>query len=254
MSTRLPLGIVTLSVDWRAGDSRTNHATPDAGRWLLDRLSTHKIDATWGLEGLEESALATAHRLSAAGQDIALMDKGAPAGSLLGQADFARRIRQQIAAMKTSGVMATTLVLPAPPTAEQCDVASRHGLLAVRHASEHARRWQPKAMRFGLWSFPTAITLPRATRWWPGGGGSRAVRRDIDTVIASRAIAPVAIDLTQLARRGGLARGVVERVLQHLARRRDEGRLEVLTVNAAAMRLASLHQGRPSRSILRPAA
>jgi hypothetical protein len=109
-------------------------------------------------------------------------------------------------------------------------------------------------MRFGLWGFPVSMTLPAASRWWPGGGGTRAARFAIDEAIRDHGLVQLVVDAPALAARGHSAFRVLERVLEHAGHRRRHALLEIATMGATAHKLAGGHQSQPSRSILRPAA
>jgi len=152
-----------------------------------------------------------------------------------------------------------TLVLRSALPADHCDLAIKEGIVAVRHQPEAdstrgPRRNQPQTLRFGLWSFPAAITLPGTSRWFPGGGGLRAARFAIDLAVSDCGLVQLAIDAPGLVARGLSAERIVERVLDHAARRRRHGLLDVVTLGAMARRLSRENQGSPSHSILRPAA
>ncbi len=262
MSASLPRGILTVSIDLeldRAALGLVEQRAVDetTGR-LLDLLAKLRIAATWSVSDPANSGAAERVLSRRCGHEIAIAGDSSWVGREAGRGHFGRELSRRTVQGRRAGLAVSTLVVSTADLEEHCDLAAKQGITAVRHVpvsdAERSRRLQPRTLRFGLWSFPVSYSLPCASRWLPGGGGSRAARKTIDRAIAHRGLVQLAIDAHALTVRGPAALRVVERVLQHAQTRRHQATLDVVTLAAAATRLTGQCQSKPSRSILRPAA
>jgi hypothetical protein len=259
MSARPASGVLTISIDWNADDAVLDLVAQRAMVHLGDNLAalfdTLKLPATWAVADPETSRIERftsspmQHEIAILG-DASWMGREIPPSRVA--CELARRIESGRAAGYSVSTLATT-----SPALDHAHLAVKHGITAVRHAradkSAVSRAPRSRALHFGLWSFPVTITLPGQSRFWPGGGGARAAKASIDQAIAQRGLAQLVIESPRLAERSGAYR-VLQRVLRHVAGRREAGLLEVLTIGAMAARLSSQRQGQPSRSILQSAA
>lgn len=263
MSTCLPRATMTLSVDLEFDVAHRGLAS----QWELDELTPRLLDlfgqfevpATWAVA--DPAVSAARERIVAArgGHELAILGDASWVGRAAGRGRFARELERRTARARAEGLPIETLVLKAVLPVDHCDLAIKEGIIAARHLSashlrNSPRRLQPRTLRFGLWGFPVSITLPGTRRWWPGGGGTRAARFAIDEAVSGQGLVHLVVDAPELAARGGSAWRVLERVVEHVARRRRHGLLDVATLGTTARRLAGENRGQPSRSILRPAA
>jgi len=261
MCAALNRAVLTISVDLEcdAAEARlAQRSTPEAmADRLLEIFARYEVPATWALD--EPTIAPVAARIVSryAGHEIALSGTAGCAGDEAGQASFGRELAHRAATARAAGWDASTLVLVGGDLGEHAELARKHGITAVRHAvtgGTSQPRMQPRTLRFGLWSFPVACELPGNRRWQPGGGGGRAVGRSIERAIAERGLVQLAIDARRLAARGFAAQRVLDRVLAHAVRYRQQGVIDIATIGETAARLSTRCESVPSRSILRPAA
>jgi HPt (histidine-containing phosphotransfer) domain-containing protein len=151
------------------------------------------------------------------------------------------------------------LVLPANQLAEHLDLLVKHGISAVR--TTRARRsggwmgwWraagsrpaQPQALRWGLWEFDGSLSLVQQ--------GLRRTLKAISSAAAAGGLAHVAVDLDRLADQGPAGWKLLDRMLAHVVRLREQKAIDQQTISGVVAHLARTRQTAPARSILRPAA
>jgi hypothetical protein len=263
MSTCLSRGTLTVSIDLEHDASHVapvpRRALGELTTRLLELLARYEMVATFAVA--DPAVSAARERIVAArrGHELAILANASWVGRAAGRGRFARELERRAAHSRDEGLTIHTLALKTVLPIDHCDLAIKEGIIAVRHPSVaptagSVRRLQPQTLRFGLWGFPVSITLPASSRWFPGRGGTRAARLAIDEAVCGQGLVQVVVDAPQLAARGPSALRVLERVLQHAARRRASGLLDVATLGTTARKLAAANHGQPSRSILRPAA
>ncbi|REK05499.1 MAG: hypothetical protein DWQ37_23575 [Planctomycetota bacterium] len=262
MSTVLPRGMLTISVDLDPGSTNSRSADHALLESLLARLlellGQHDLPATWALA--DPAVSAARKRIEQAGShELAILGDASWVGREAGRARFAHELGRRVSRARGDGIELSTLALRTVLPIDHCDLVVKEGLVAARHGSgkpisDAPRRLHPQTLRFGLWGFPISIALPGSSRLLPGGGGTRAARFVIDEAISERGLVHLAVDGPALALRGNSAVRVLQRIVEHAQRRRRHGLLEVVTLGAMAEQLSQLHCGQPSRSILRPAA
>lgn len=260
MTARPTNGVLTISIDWSADDAGLDIDAQQAFGRLGDELAAFfdafKLPVT--LAVAEPAKMSRIEGLSSSRMkhEIAILGDANWMGREVPPSRFARELARRIEGGRTAGHSVSTLVVKAPAL-DHAGLAARHGITAVRHLRIDkytvGRGLRSRALQFGLWSFPVTMTLPGGSRLWPGGGGGRSARALIDHTIAQAGLAQMVIEAPRLAERLSSLR-VLERVLRHVNRRRDQGLLDVLSIGAMAARLSSQRQGQPSRSILQSAA
>jgi hypothetical protein len=258
MSASLATGVLTISIDL---EDDAAHAAHDrlleaVTERLLELLAAHKLPATWAVSDPAVSAARWRLAATSAGHELAILGDASWVGREAGRTRFARELIRRTARARQQGSPIETLVLRSDMPISHCDLAIKEGIIAARHQGQvgGGRPLPPRPLRFGLWGFPVSIALPGTSRIWPGGGGARAAKLTIDEAVGARGLVHLAIDAPRLAARGNWAVRVLDRVLDHAARRRRHALLEVATLGTVARKLADENRGRPSRSILRPAA
>jgi hypothetical protein len=262
MSTGLTHGTLTVSVDLEHNHVDVGLAEQRAlegmANQLMELFARHEMPVTWAVADPALSAARARIDVSRRGHELALLGDVTWVGREAGRSRFARELARRVDRARGEGLPVRTLALRTPLSVDHCDLAIKEGIIAARQplaeSERPARPLHPQTLRFGLWGFPISIALPGASRWLPGGGGTRAARYEIDKAITQRGTVHLAIDAPHLAERGDSALRIVERVLEHATRRRQHGLLQLTTIGAIAGRLGHEHQGQPSRSILRPAA
>jgi hypothetical protein len=261
MSTALPRGTLTISIDLEPATAReisAQGALDQVASRLLALFSRHEMAATWCVADPAVSA-ARGRIATFAEHELAILGDAAWVGREAGRGRFAHELNRRVSRARGAGLPIETLALRTPLPIDHCDLVVKEGIIAARLAStpdlaDSPRRHQGQTLRFGLWGFPVGIALPGTSRWLPGGGGTRRARFAIDEAISQRGLVHLAVDAAALAARGMSAERVLERVVDHVVRRRLHGLLTVATLGALARELSQAHCGQPSRSILRPAA
>jgi hypothetical protein len=263
MSARPSCGTVTISIDLDDDPTRVASAPKRALELVTDRLlvllAEFQMPATWAVADPAVSAARSRIAAARSGHELAILGDASWVGRAAGRGRFARELARRAAGARAAGIPIATLALKTVLPIDHCDLAIKEGIIAARHLSaahlaRSAGRLQPRTLRFGLWGFPVSINLPGASRWLPGGGGTRAARLAVDEAATAGGVVHLALDAPRLAERGSSAVRVLARVLQHVERRRRHGLVDVVTLGAMARKLVGEHHGAPSRSILRPAA
>lgn len=247
--------VLSVDVDGRIDPGTKNHRLEiDALTALLaERFLAAQVPATWGFTCPDDHPLARslAARLAVPGsatQEVAVLVDGATTSP----GDV--RLRGARPVLFCSG---------APEVL--ADALAHAGIEAVRRAPEERtteRRWslarwvgkrvaaQPgtelRAGRWGGWVATPTVCIPAATL--------AQVRRAVDGAIATSGCVQLVLDLPRLAAVEGQRLPRVTAVLKHIARRRSEQRLNVVTLGQLVAKRAADGQARPVRSILRPAA
>jgi hypothetical protein len=264
MSVTLPRAILTVSIDLELDATRLGlglgarrELEEITGR-LLTLLAKLDLPATWAVADPAVSAATERIRSMGMSHEMSLFGDSTWVGRGASRSRFARELMRRAAHSRGAGIAISTLALKSAELDDQADLAIKHGITAVRHLESQSdtsyRRFVPRTLRYGLWSFPVSCTLPGASRWLPGGGGRHVARILIDRAIKECGLVQLVVDAPELAARGTSAWRVLKRVLAHAQSRRRQGLLDIATVGATASRLSRQQQSRPSHSIFHPAA
>ena len=262
MSVTLPRAILTVSIDLeldatRLGLGERRELEEITGR-LLTLLAELNLPATWAVADPAVSAATERIRSMGMAHEVALFGDSTWVGREAGRSRFARELMRRAVRSRGAGIAISTLALKSAELDDHADLAIKHGITAVRHlespADKSSRRFVPRTLRYGLWSFPVSCTLPGASRWLPGGGGGPTARILIDRAIKQCGLIQLTVNGPELAARGTSALRVLKRVLAHAQSRRRQGLLDIATVGATADKLSRQQQGKPSHSIFHPAA
>jgi hypothetical protein len=255
-----------LSIDVDAGCAASDLAglrtVERAACRLLDALRRQRMRATWGLAQLGASSFA--RRLVDAGHEPAVLAEAHWTGAEVDRNRFASELAERCDAIVGSGARTTTVLQHDGSMAGPLDVLVRRGIRAVRPALATTRSggWLGRAVaairpsRRG-----THVPSPRTLRWgiWELAAHCRmtgiASRKIVRTISHPPAGGPVhlAVDLPYVAFGGERAAVALERLVGHIAGRRDAGHLSVLTASDLVARLDQGNLGRPARSILEAA-
>ncbi len=244
-------------VTWGAAFDDLERAAHD----LLDNLHRHSIVATWGLTDVahplgDEIVKQSSH-------ELAIHASASLVGSHLPRSAFVEQMHRRLAQARLAGQVPTTLNLASGCRVGYLDMLPRFGITALRSALPHVQTrslWQqlasvgrgpqaelrPHMARWGVWQFPTELTIP--------GTGLSAGRRAIDRAIRQQSTVQLSIDLRTLAPERRTSHAVLTGLLRHAAERRTAGQLQILTIDQSVAQMAQQHQSRPSRSILSRAA
>jgi len=257
-----------LSVDIDACTSPVDLATrrtlDEALDQLLSRLTTFNLRATWALA--EFVALPTVERIAAtAGHELALLGNRSWTGEAVGRGGFSAELNRRCESWNVLGVTPTTLAIADGSLGVAAEFVARSGVSAVRPSpgsqagqprgllAKIRSLWRdggvqpglatPRALRWGLWELQPSCDLLRA--------GARAAQRTLDRAVAATEPVHVVLDLERLAFAGRGQWGLVDRLLRHVARRRDDGLLQACSIAGLVAMVQGSLQGRPARSILR---
>ena len=211
MSTSLPRGTLTLSVDLEFTGTHASlaeqRALDEAVGRLLTCLANHGLPATWAAADPAVSVARGKIEAASREHELAILGDASWVGRAAGRGRFARELARRVAHARSESLEVRTLVLKTELPIEHSDLAIKEGIVAVRQggsssAARKAQRPLPRTLRFGLWELPAAVNLPGTSRWLPGGGGMRAARYEIDQAIADQGLAHLVIDAPLLAARG----------------------------------------------------
>ncbi len=202
MSTSLPRGTLILSVDLEFSGPRAGlaeqRALDNALERLLACLARHDMPATWAVADPAVSAARGRIEAAGRGHELAIAGDASWVGQAAGRSRFARELARRAAQARGAGLSVRTLVLKTELPGEHADLAIKEGIVAVRQTgpASVARKAGslPRTLRFGLWEVPANVTLPGASRWLPGGGGTRAACYEIDQAIERRGPVHLALD------------------------------------------------------------
>jgi hypothetical protein len=235
----IPSHTVFVSIALQNSTKSATPASEKAEQLLLRLCSQLNVPATWGLAD-PASESAEAIRSSGVSHEIALLIEPNVESrrELLGRLDTTSR----------DGAGISTVFFHAPVNGEMAELLARHGVSIIacdRPAGSHGRNSAPvTTVRFGLWEVAAAASISNAA-----AGVERRLRRKIDDTAAVGGLFHLAIDATAVGRSVAAAR-MTERLLGHIAERRDRGALRV----QIATQIAAQFRRRPSapaKSILR---
>jgi hypothetical protein len=258
--------VLSVDVDPRTSprDLAGRHTLDEAADQLLARLSGVDLPATWAIAEL--TGLPTAERIAATdGHELALLGDRSWTGETIGRGGFSTELNRRRESWTVLGVTPTTLALADGTLGIAAEFVSRSGFSAVRpSASSRTGKsrgllaklrnlWgdsgvqpamaAPRALRWGLWELQPSCDLLQV--------GARATQRALDRAIAATEPVHIMLDLQRLAFAGRGSWGPVDRLLRHVARRRDEGLLQASSIAGLVATVQGSLQGRPARSILR---
>lgn len=259
--------LVSIDVDLAiAGEDRqARRALGEAAGSLASRLDHAGASGTWGVA--DPVGLDFLGALDSAAHEVAILGERhwtGPCARSRFQSELAtRRLR-----LEAIGGSASSLLLADGPLGIAAELLAKAGFSAIRPPlvrqpgswgqrlasifnSRKSRRVGvaaalPRALHWGLWELAPSLDVLEA--------GARRTANKIDVSIDAGEPLHVVLPLRSLALGTSTRWGIVERVLKHVRRRRDEGLLETSTMSQFVARLALLCQGRPSQSILRKAA
>jgi hypothetical protein len=254
---QLPCGVCVVSID-----VRTSGKPGAAAAELLRHLDTRQCKVTLSVDDAIDRDWIDAVRCDPTGHELAIL-----AGKNWYSVDnhrgrFAQRLTEDVQRAQAAGYAPTTLALPAGHLAEHLDLLVKHGISAVRTTRVSRRRglaswwraWraaeprlaQPHALRWGLWEFDGSLSLVQQ--------GLRQTLKAISGAAAAGGLAHVAVDLERLAAQGPAGWRLLDRMLEHVARLREQKAIVQQPVSGVVAQLARTRQSPPARSILRPAA
>lgn len=262
MSIALPTAILSVSVDLELD---AQHCRPQQQRsldrvatQLVDLLSKHQVPATWAVADPALSAATEKLVGAAGGHEVAILGDAAWVGANAGRVRFGRELQRRVTRAREMGLPVTTLALRNATLHAHLDLVVKNGITVVRGAEAKGRRTnsvhQPQSLYSGLWFMSPSLVLPGNSRWIPGGGRIGAAKRGLEHAAARREVYHLLINGLALTERSWLALRGLEAVVRRAEKLRAGGRLEIVTLADAAMRLSNLRQAAPARSILRPAA
>ena len=258
--------VLSVDVDprTRPRDLAGRRSLDEAADQLLARLSNVDLKATWAIAEL--TALPTTERIAATdGHELALLGDRTWTGETIGRGGFSAELNRRRESWTVLGVTPTTLALADGPLGIAAEFVVRSGFSAVRpgisprtaqsrglltklrnlwgDSGVHPAMAAPRALRWGLWELQPSRDLLQI--------GARAAQRAVDRAIAAIEPIHVVLNLEPLAFAGRGQWGPVDRLLRHVARRRDESLLHASSIAGLVATVQGSMQGRPARSILR---
>ena len=214
--------------------------------------------ATWAVADPATSPATVTVLTSGMGHEMAILGAPSWVGTGAGRRRFAQQLTRRVEAARDENLAVSSLIFRNNTLDDHLDLLVKRGITAVRPgqggAARSAKLPQPGPLRYGVWAIPAAAVLPAATRWFGAGIVTHAAQRAIDRAVAYSATLHLAIDGPRMLERPEAGLKLLESMLRHASQRREEGRLELQTLAAAASTLSQLGCVIPLRSILRPAA
>lgn len=232
---------------------------------LAPVLARHHMSATWGFANPAASPGLARLLAVAPAQEVALQGDASP--HLAARRPLSRRVSDAMEQGEKAGYRLSTLVLRRNQLGDDWRNVMRHGITAVSGAANAdteapsanaAPRRKlsmsgevvPRAIRYGLWEFPALACLPWKTSLWTLATSSLRTRQTIDRAASAGSVTHLVIDGLAYCEAESRVQRWLDRILEHVSRRRAQGRLEVLPVAEAVARLAQTRRGEPARSIL----
>lgn len=228
----IPGRIIAISV--RAARDSQSEST------IYRLLERYHVPATWAFDDAA-AAKAFLRTAKAEGHEVAAHHNGEAGPELLA---VLRRFRQ-------TGLGTSTLLSHGEPAGVDFGRLVREGINLVALDGVLPNDCEPVAtLRFGLWRLATSYEIPGREGWlrslWTAGSG----RRQVDQAIRRQQLLHVCIDEVAAANHGRATR-TLERLLRHVDRRRQQGLLEVATLNDIARQLERPPAAATAQSILR---
>jgi hypothetical protein len=260
MSSRLPRAVLCFCIRVDASTDRLDRvgkqAVESLGERLFESLAVRQIPATWAVAEPATSTIVKRVAASLGGQEIAL---AVSVDALAGTVWESRELERRVAQVRGLGLPLVSAVVDGALQDVHYETLARLELSAASRPGTAAapfarRRTQAPTPRYGGWCFAVSCSLPGASRWAAGGGGGGTAKREIDLAVRDHGLVQLAVDLPRLVERGRAAERVLARVVDLVERRRGLGQLDIATLGSTAARLSLQCHGKPSRSILRPAA
>lgn len=158
-----------------------------------------------------------------------------------------------------AGLEVTTVFADDSLLAGNYDLVVKRGITSVRaitsgHRTGSRSQCVPRPLRYGLWEYPVACSLPADRSLMSRRmGGSRAVRRRRSGT-SWHGVLHVAIDVSRLTAGDRWIWRTLDKSLRLLGRWRAEGGVRIEPLRTVTARLASVPAAAPQRSILRRAA
>ena len=222
---------------------------------LLNLFERYDIAATWALADPAVSAATEGIMSGQPDHEIAVLGDPTWVGPTAGRQRFSRELARRYQSARAAGVSVSTLALRNIDRMCHFDLLVKHGVSIVRGSQlnglTHSLHSGPVPMRFGVWNLAPNCVLP-ATRWtWRADHGLSTAQRAIRSAIRSHNTVHLMIDAAGLGETGRRGFRMVERLLRHIADRRDRRQLESATLAAMARMLTPCRTEQPTRSILR---
>ena len=264
--------IISIDLDSRAlrGSLETRLSHEAVIKAIAPVFARHQVSATWAF-GDPSASSALGRLLSVVpSQEVALLAESHWLGGTTTRGDLARGLSQRLNDLHALGQRSTTLAFVEGELGKDWDLAVKYGITALCHlssgesetsspvrgrqspASRQRAYAQPRAVRFGLWDFPAAMNFPVKSGFFALAAASLRARQGIDRAIAEQGVFHLVIDGLEYCAGGSGVQRVLERVLQHVDRRRQQGVLQSVSIGEAATQLSRPRQSTPAHSILRP--
>jgi hypothetical protein len=230
------------------------------GSALHTLLGEHGLTATWGLHDPLTSPLVSqllSARRTQLSHEIAFNLNGACSGATLRRPVLADALAQCVR-QAVAGVRITTLFADSALVSGNLDLLLKCGISALRNTTDAVSRSDssarlPRQLRYGLWGFPVAHTLP--SNGLVSGIEKMLVGNPLDQKWARQArVFHVSVELARLSSGDRAAWRVVEKSLRRMAKLQMECGVRIESLRSLTARLSSVRVASPQRSILRRAA
>jgi hypothetical protein len=225
---------------------------------LLRLTGQAGVPATWSLSETKDVTTVQKIRQASSNHEIAIWGDSSWTATTTPRNVYSRELSRRVLAARAFGFETSSLVFDSPALPRHGNLLERLGISATRKARtpDNASRAAvgARSMRDGLWEMPAAVVYPGAGRWFSATTSGLNIRRAIDRAAAVCDVYHLVVDVPRLAAAGGSAIRSLERIVLHAVQRREEQRLQILTMAQITDQLAQSRTARPARSILRIAA
>jgi hypothetical protein len=247
---------IDLELDLEDQDNQLPRRLDERRHELVALTRSYGIPVTWAVADPVLSAATESILAAGCGHEIAVLGHQAWLGQGCGRARLDRELARRFAGARKAGIAASTLALRGGDQLLDLDLLLDHGVTAIRGPAAAnwfpARRNSLPPIRFGLWQPPAAWLVPPRQTWW--APATWRVRHVIQRTIRQGGLLHLEIDAARLVTAGQPALRLVDRIVAHVAAKRDTGLLRVMTIQQLAAAILAQRAGTPSRSILQSAA
>ena len=222
---------------------------------LLRLTGQAGVPATWSLAETKDITVVQKIRQASSNHELAIWGDASWTAAATPRSVYSRELSRRVLAARAFGYETSSLVFNSPALPRHGNLLQRMGISATRKAGPAAATSRTpvgaRSLRDGLWEMPAAIVYPGVGRWFSATTSSLNIRRAIDRSWALQDVYHLAVDVPRLAAAGGSALRALERIVLHAVQRREEQRLQILTMAQITDQLAMTRSVRPARSILR---
>ncbi|MDX1945680.1 MAG: hypothetical protein SFU86_09730 [Pirellulaceae bacterium] len=224
--------------------------------WLVEETRDLGLPATWGVADPRLSAATESILSAGVGHEVAVLGDQSWLGPGAGRLRLDRELARRFDAARRAGIAVSTLALKNVPQTPDLALLLRHGITALRgpavDTAGAARKLGSPPTRFGIWQTPAPWRITPQHPWWSLAGWQ--LDRQLRRCGREKSLLHLELDAQSLVPVGPDAFDNIRAIFRRVARERQAGRVEILTIRQFAAAELTERWSHPSRSVLRPAA